>query len=419
MPANKKIHVFGGGTFHHVRNHLSLAAPAFGLTASTLSEMFEHWVAQHIPGQMDVELHLTKMANPLSKLVTNADVLKKIDELVADSATKIVVLNCALVDFAGVVDGVAPGKHAPRLTSAVPQTMQMVPATKIVERIRKNQRKDIFLVAFKTTTDATSAEQFQAGLSLMKRASCNLVVANDTVTRRCMIITPEEVRYADGIYNDLREDLLRELVDMTMLRSQLTFTRSTVVAADPVPWDSPLVPDNLRKVVDFCIEQGAYKTGPTGATVGHFAVKLDPQTFLTSRRKTNYNDMAKVGLVKIRTDSADTVIAYGSKPSVGGQSQRIVFEEHEGYDCICHFHCPLHEDALDADLIPVVSQREYECGSHQCGENTSRGLAEVAPGIKVVMLDKHGPNIVFSKDTNPDDVISVIVRNFDLSRKTT
>jgi hypothetical protein len=212
-----------------------------------------------------------------------------------------------------------------------------------------------------------------------------------------------------------------------MLRSQLTFTRSTVVSGEPVPWDSPLVPEVLRQVVDYCISQGAYKRGPTGATVGHFACKLGSTTFLTSRRKVDFNDMAKVGLVKIETDGPDSVIAYGSKPSVGGQSQRIVFEEHEGYDCIVHAHVPLkdryesyirHDGSYDD--IPVISQREYECGSHQCGENTSDGLKEFPEyGLKAVMLDKHGPNIVFSKDTTPNAVIAFIARNFDLFRKTT
>lgn len=424
MPNNKKIHVFGGGTINHVRNHLALCAPAFGLAARTLDEMFEMWIEENMDGEMDVELHLTRMASQLSKMVTNDDVAAKVDEVVADPDTKIVVFSCAMVDFEGTVtrDSFQPppvGKHAPRLQSSRGQVlMKLRPAPKVIDRIRE-ERKDIFLVAFKTTTGATPEEQFQAGLALMKRASCNLVVANDVVTRRCMIITPEEVRYADAVYDNLRADLWRELVDMTMLRSQLTFTRSTVVDGEPVPWDSPLVPANLREVVDYCIEQGAYKPGPTGATVGHFACKLDDTTFLTSRRKVNFNNMADVGLVKIETDGPDSVIAYGSKPSVGGQSQRIVFHEHEELDCIVHFHCPLRADALDRDVIPVVSQREYECGSHECGQNTSTGLKRVWGGIHCVMLDKHGPNIVFHRDIDPGEVIRFINRNFDLGAKTT
>jgi hypothetical protein len=34
------------------------------------------------------------------------------------------------------------------------------------------------------------------------------------------------------------------------------------------------------------------------------------------------------------------------------------------------------------------------------------------------MLDKHGPNVVFSRHTDPDEVIEFIERNFDLSGRT-
>jgi len=87
-----------------------------------------------------------------------------------------------------------------------------------------------------------------------------------------------------------------------------------------------------------------------------------------------------------------------------------------------HFHCPLRPGVTD---IPVRSQREVECGSHQCGQNTSSGLKAFTVGgskgsyqIKAVMLDQHGPNIVFNKDTPPEYIIDFIERNFDLTQKT-
>jgi ribulose-5-phosphate 4-epimerase/fuculose-1-phosphate aldolase len=199
---------------------------------------------------------------------------------------------------------------------------------------------------------------------------------------------------------------------MAYLRSHLTFTRSTVVAGEPVSWESELVPQNLRAVVDYCISRGAYKRF-RGVTAGHFAVKIDDTTFLTSRRKTDFNDMKNVGLVKVKTDGPDSVIAYGSKPSVGGQSQRIVFAEHPDTDCIVHFHCPIKSGSE----VPTVSQREYECGSHQCGENTSRGLKRFG-NLHAVYLKDHGPNIVFSKSVDPQEVIDFIEENFELEAKT-
>jgi hypothetical protein len=235
------------------------------------------------------------------------------------------------------------------------------------------------------------------------------VLANDVVTRTNMIITPEEAKYH---ITTNRDEALLQLVDMIYYRSQLTFTRSTVVDGQPVSWDSPLVFPALRTIVDYCVEQNAYKPF-NGATVGHFACKIGECEFLTSIRKSNFNDLKTKGLVRVVTDGDDSVLAYGAKPSVGGQSQRIVFTEHPEYDCIVHFHCPIKSSSE----VPTVSQREYECGSHQCGANTSRGLKTFG-NLSAVMLDNHGPNIVFNHNINPQEVIDFINTNFDLQGKT-
>jgi hypothetical protein len=118
-------------------------------------------------------------------------------------------------------------------------------------------------------------------------------------------------------------------------------------------------------------------------------------------------------MVLIETQGKDHVVAHGAKPSVGGQSQRIVFEQHRDIDCIVHFHCPTKPGAV----VDTVPQWMYECGSHECGRNTSNGLP-LGGKIRAVMLDKHGPNIVFNKDVDPDEVISFIEANFDLTQST-
>lgn len=78
-----------------------------------------------------------------------------------------------------------------------------------------------------------------------------------------------------------------------------------------------------------------------------------------------------------------------------------------------HFHCPIKAGSK----VPQVSQREYECGSHECGQNTSRGLAKFG-NLLAVYLQEHGPNIVFNRDINPQEVIDFIDANFDLTEKT-
>jgi hypothetical protein len=420
---NKQIHIIGGGTIQKIAPHLALSAPAYGSTALRLSELFWNLNSNVFEVEnghyMDVNLHLTKMAGGDAG-ETNRDIEDLVDKLIADPDTRVIIMNAALCDFdltitnAWDMDGKSVTTPDGRLSSKHNYDAELTPSSKIINKIRK-ERKDIFLVGFKTTHNVSKQEMFGKGLSMMKRSSCNLVFVNDIGTRTNFIITPEEASY--GLEMETRDDVLKELVQMTLLRSHLNFTRSTVINAEPVSWLDKRVPTVLRRVVNYCIKKGAYKEGPTGATVGHFAVKLDDRTFLTSRRKVNFNKMAEVGLVLVETDGDDSVIAYGSKPSVGGQSQRIVFAEHAGCDSIVHFHCPLKADYIDD--IPVVSQREYECGSHECGINTSRGLKKFG-NIWAVMLDKHGPNLVFdSKNTTEQEVIEFMENNFDLAKKTT
>lgn len=410
-----KIHIIGGGTFSHVRNHLALAAPAFGKTARRIAARFHDHLGYKSTGIDDlVSLHLTKMADPHSDLVTNDDVSALLDRLIADPETRVIILNVALCDYDGNVhdSGIEPGKYAPRLkTSDGELLLHLTPADKLVGKIRK-ERKDIYLVAFKTTTGATPHEQYLAGLDLLKKNSCNLVLANDTVTRNNMIIAPEETRYFETTD---RGEVLDGLVQMVMARKDNTFTRSTVVDGDLVAFQSdPRVPQNLREVINYCVERGAYKPF-NGATAGHFAVRLDDGNVLTSRRKTNYTVPGGLDLVHVEYEGFDKVIAHGAKPSVGGQSQRIVFTEHPDLDCIVHFHCPLK--AKDSP-VPVAPQWYNECGSHQCGANTSKHLRSLDGEIHAVMLADHGPNIVFGRNVPAEKVIAFIEEHFDLEAKT-
>lgn len=401
--SNKKVIVIGGGTHNDVRHHLSLSARAKGGTARRLAEI----CSKH-DKTMDVELLLTSMADINSHIETSAQLADAVDRVVADPDTKIVFFNAAVADFNGHVGDIEPSQFSPRLkTSQGEQTMILVPADKIIQRVRKT-RKDIFLVGFKATYGETAREQYLQGLNMLKSCSANLVLANDMSTGLNLIIAPEESVYCETTDRNLA---LKTLVEMAYMRSHLTFTRSTIVDGVPVPWNSDLVPSSLRTVVDYCIQNAAYKKF-RGVTAGHFAVKLDDTTFLTSRRKTDFNDMANVGLVKVTTDGPDSVIAYGSRPSVGGQSQRIVFSDHPDEDCVVHFHCIKKEGSK----VPTVSQKEFECGSHECGRNTSNGLKDFGH-LKAVYLDNHGPNIVFNRNVDPQTVIRFIEENFDLDTK--
>ena len=237
------------------------------------------------------------------------------------------------------------------------------------------------------------------------------------------LVTPEESSY----WYNTRNEALDDLVQMVLDRSHLHFTRSTVVDSETISWDSEEIPNVLREVVDHCVAQGAYKTFTIGdskgtkGSVGHFAYKVNPTTFLTSKRKSNFNELDKIGLVKVITDGPDHIYAYGAKPSVGGQSQRIIFDMYPELDCILHFHSPLRQEYRNE--FSTKSQFEVECGSHECGQNTAQGLAEYIldndQKVYAVHLDHHGPNIVFSKATDSSALIRFVEKYFDMSKKTT
>lgn len=414
----KELWAIGGGTIQPIANHLVLSAPAYGSTARNFVEIYKS-----LSDKLDAHYIPTRMAGGKKMYNTVEDMGKLADQIISLNDIKIVFWNCAIVDYEPTymscqndTPKVSRQEHVFPLDRRLSTKndsylwLNLTPSEKIIRRIRKT-RKDIFLIGTKATYGLTEQEQYLEALNMLKSASCNLVFSNDTKEKRYMVVTPEEARY--HVSAD-RDTTLKGLAEMAILRSHLSFTRSTVVAGEPVSWSSDLVPSSLRTVVDHCIGNGAYKPF-RGATVGHFAARINPTTFLTSIRKSNFNDLHKNGLVRVETDGSDTVTAYGAKPSVGGQSQRIIFSDHadKEYDCIVHFHCPVKEGSL----VPVVSQREYECGSHQCGQNTSNGLKQFG-NLSAVMLDQHGPNIVFNHNINPQEVIAFIEANFELSEKT-
>jgi len=454
---SRRFYVITGGTMVHVAPHFSLCAPAYGRVGeqidSELKNAFTRW---HNDAEIPLEertrvvLVRTKMAlgsaQPgviedglikaagLKFLETNEDLEKLIDHLVLQPETKGIVLAAAVCDWqplevcedgdhrVGLGDAYLldkdhpPGKKHPRLQTKWGNLMlRMSPADKIIGKIRQ-ERKDIFLVGFKATTGLSEQEQYVTGLGLLKGASCNLVLANDVHEHRNMVITPEEAKY--HVTKD-RKAAIKGLCEMIAMRSQLHFTRSTVVEGEPVPWDSDTVPANLRKVVNHLIARGAYKPFQ-GKTVGHFATRgPKPGIIYTSRRKTDFNRLPEDGLLRIDTVGDDQVIAHGAKPSVGGQSQRIIFDQHPDVDCIVHAHVPMRDGPkLQGLKLQVREQRPFECGSMECGQNTSEGLVQVWDGIKAVMLDEHGPNICFSKDADPDRVIEFIEEFWDLEAKT-
>lgn len=515
LPNSKKIVIIGGGTNSYVANHLAISAPAYGTTARDLAY---HLMCKP-DNKMETRLYLTNMASQgaSTQLDTPEDVESLVDKLIADPDTRVIIFNAAIVDYkptevfkenAGLLDlndnewdtvVETPGKYESRISSRDNQDIFIACTLqdKIIQKIRK-ERKDIFLVSFKTTCGANREEQFKKGLLSLKESSSNIVFVNDTHPDRREqsngFITPEESSY----WYETRHEALSALIDMILLRTNLHFTRSTVVDAELIPWTSDIIPKTFKNVVDYCIEKGAYKeVGQSGATVGHMGLKLGSNEFLTTIRKTNFNHMKNLvrvitddpddvfgykhyfksendlkieklvnlavdvfdqssittdviescwfdfggnfqllkekyqdrNLNSIKTwrqikkeiDSNDKVIAFGRKPSVGGQSQRTLFDTYPDLNCIVHFHCPLNE--LGKATIGRTSQFSFECGSKECIASNLLGFREFKVSddhsIWCGHMDNHGPNIVFNSDIDSKLVIDFINTYWDLSKKTT
>lgn len=420
---SKKIVILGGGTFSPVRNHLSLCAPAFGKTATMMKQIFKNKFGDKLKLEgYRVVTMLTKMADSDSVVMTNKDVEKYVDRLIEDKDVKTVILNVAFCDY-DVIDEEA-GFHGQRLkTSDGDVTLNLRPSKKIIDKIRV-ARPDIYLVGFKTTTNASDEEQFLTGLKMMKRSKCNLVLANDTVTRKNIIITPEESKYT---YSS-RKETIHQLCEIIMYRHNLTYSYSKLVESPNIPLSE--APSTFQTVLKYLIDNNGFiVNNGNGFTPGHFCYRVKEPTgvfekyenkfnkggFVSSQRKVDHNKVFENGMSYVDLNFGGTFDIYGThKASVGARSQWIMFSENPEYDCIIHTHSPLKPNSG----IPIVSQKEFQCGSIQCGVNTVTHLKEFGDNILAVYLDKHGYNIMFKSSCDPKEVIDFINDNIELGVKT-
>lgn len=409
----KRTIILGGGTFEPIRNHLSLSAPAFGTTAVKLNELLE-----------DSELVLTKMADRNSKLVTNSDVEKYIDKLIEDQNVGTIVLNVAFCDFKSTpIDGIECGLHADRLkTMDGNLTIELTPTDKIISKIRI-KRPDIFLIGFKTTTNKTSEDQFLIALKMMKSTKCNLVLANDTVTRNNMVLTPEETIYHETTD---RNTSLNGLAEMIKLRSNLTYNATEFIKKEETfnifSDSSTYKADSFKKVLKYVIDNGGFiENNGNGFTPGHFCFRLEDNEFLSSQRKANHNLVEEEGMSLVlayrdagKMSDADFKFRVEGtrKASVGARSQWMLLKENPDYDCIIHTHNPMKIGSK----MPVAEQRPFQCGSLECGLNTVTNMKDFGD-IKAVYLEKHGANILFKSSSDPEIVIEFIKNNIELGVK--
>ena len=287
-------------------------------------------------------------------------------------------------------------------------TLTLTPTEKIIKKIRL-ARPDIFLIGFKTTTNKTSDEQFKIALKMMKSVKCNLVLANDTVTRNNFVLTAEETIYGESTN---RMESLNELVEMIIMRSNLTYNRTDFNITESKSINE--TPESFQKVIQFLIDNGGFiENNGNGFTPGHFCYRNSDTSFISSQRKANHNLVFTDGMTLVNVDD-NKITAYGSrKPSVGARSQWLILNDNKDYDCIIHTHNPL----LSSSNIPIAEQKPFQCGSIECAINSNDNMSDMGDDIKAVYLNKHGVNILFKSSSNPDNIIEFIKNNIELGIK--
>jgi len=376
------------------------------------------------PFQVDGHVdHLLDILD-LKFIETNEDVSRLVDLLVSREETRCIVMACALCDFeprkiSWIEEGPynfkslrSFGKDQPRLSSKYRPQMDLIPTDKLIGKIRKN-RKDIFLVGFKTTAGESPKSLYDKGLKLLKDNSCNLVLGNDIQTHLNMIITPEEFPYT-FVGGKGRDEAIDQLCEMVIQRTKLSFSKTEVTGTPDqkiLPATAEGIPENFVPVLRFLIENNAFKL-VNGRTTGHFGC-VYPEGSLSSVRYANHNKVFEEGMVRVTGTKDGVIQAIGSKPSAGEHTQQEIYRQlGDRVYSVVHFHCPLSKGII----LPMASQKPFECGSHQCATNTVNAMEELSPGVYVCHLEGHGPNIAFHKDVPAYTLIFMIRKFWDLSK---
>jgi hypothetical protein len=439
----KKIYVITGGTLAHVSPHFSLCAPSYGSVGRDIFNKISKKIDSHLDTKNNYSVHLikTRMAGRnkdthildilknlnIKNLETNDDLSRVINFIKSKEDTRCIILSSAVCDFEPksltTWDSnfkTEFGKNEKRLDSDKDIALFLKPSNKLIDTIRI-ERKDIFLVSFKATSGLDKQEAYAKALRNLKRSSSNLVFVNDIKNNHNGVVTPEEFPY----WGDSREHALDILCDMTLKRLNLTFEKTIVLSQERVPIkpfeDYGQVPKNFLDVMRYLINNKAFKHF-NGKTSGHFGCKIIDDKHplferLCSVRKSDHNTIFETGLCGLyrkRGPNGELTFA-GGKPSVEEHTQDNIYAKYgERVHAIVHFHCPIK----DGSVVPVAEQFPYECGSNECGDNTSKNMKNMDVGIYAVHLEGHGPNIAFHKNVPYENIVKFIEENWDLSKKT-
>ncbi len=207
------ILIIGGGTVSHCRNHLALAAPAYGETARIIYRIL------HRKGAFETMLVQTKMASPSGAIETPEHLINYVDDVLKNPNLKVIIFNVAVVDFQMVIDDVPPGKYATRLQTRddSEHNIKLIPTPKILSTI-KARRPDVFVVGFKTTCNESIDVQVEKAKRQIDEANVDLVLANDTGTRSNVLVRSYDVE----TFDDDRYRALNRMADIIISNTNVS-----------------------------------------------------------------------------------------------------------------------------------------------------------------------------------------------------
>lgn len=150
------------------------------------------------------------------EFTTNDDLEKLMQKVLNQNGPKAIIFNAAVTDAVGKIGDIPSGKSAPRLKSRelkdTPMTLNT--ARKIIPLI-KEQRPDITLVAFKTTSNEDRDDQIKIARNSLRGTNADIVVANDIGTFRNLLINSEGAILFESEGRE-RDELLSAMVDQTI-----------------------------------------------------------------------------------------------------------------------------------------------------------------------------------------------------------
>lgn len=217
-----RVVIYSGGTMVHVRPHFSLCAPAYGQIGQDVLKEFDRIIAR----PYEVDLISTKMADSSSPIETNEDLRNDVLLNLLDPSVKAIVMAAAICDWEPESlyqeeyghkhfheEGF--GKEFPRLSSSEDHTIDLTSSNKIIDLI-KEQRPDIHLTTFKTTSNESSEDLFDKSERNLLRSNSDVVFGNDIKNHHNLLcVRGTEVQ---GMCTGDRSDMVKFLVKLIDVR---------------------------------------------------------------------------------------------------------------------------------------------------------------------------------------------------------